>query len=65
MRPPALHPFHRKAVDGTHYLLLESKCALCGFRIVGSVSDTLKQDEDGHANDCPKKRLKAKRKHFH
>ena len=50
------HPFHRKFVDGSSYRLIESKCALCGARIVGSVSQHLKQDEENHAATCPKKK---------
>lgn len=62
MRPPEPHPFIRKPVEGSEYLLIESKCALCGFRIVGSVSKTLQQDESNHVKDCPKERLKKKRR---
>ena len=62
MRPAAPHPFTRKPVQGSEYRLIESKCALCGFRIVGSASDTLEQDEDDHANNCAKKKLKQKRR---
>jgi hypothetical protein len=61
MRPPAPHPFDRKAVEGSNFLLIESKCVLCGYSIVGSVSKTLKQDEDKHAMNCPKARLQKKR----
>lgn len=62
MRPPAQHPFDRKPVDGSHYLQIESTCAFCGYRIVGSVSDRLQQDETDHARNCPKERLKKKRR---
>jgi hypothetical protein len=62
MRPPEPHPYKREPVAGSQFLLIESKCALCGFRIVGSVSKTLLQDENDHAKQCPKERLKQKRR---
>ena len=52
MRPSEQHPFERKIVDGTDRRLIESKCALCGFRIVGSALNSLQSDEDDHASTC-------------
>ena len=52
------HPFERKPVTKDERLLVESKCALCGFRIVGSVADSLIDDEEEHASKCPKKKAK-------
>ena len=59
MGPPSPHPFIRKPVEGSQYLLLESTCVFCGFLIVGSAAKTLQQDEDKHAENCAKERLKA------
>lgn len=58
MNPGPEHPFERKFVDGTDRRLIESKCALCGFRIVGSAAGSLKDDEGGHVRTCPKKKSK-------
>lgn len=52
------HPFERKPVQEGERLLVESRCALCGFRIVGSVRDSLVDDEAEHAAKCPKKMAK-------
>lgn len=52
------HPFERTPVKKDERLLVESKCALCGFRIVGSVVDSLIDDEEEHAAKCPKKKAK-------
>jgi hypothetical protein len=41
-------------VESSSNLLIESTCALCGFGIVGSVMRTLRQDENEHAERCPK-----------
>ena len=59
MSAPTVHPFERKIVDGTDHRLIESRCALCGFRIVGSVTEHLKDDEDGHAATCPRNQQKT------
>lgn len=52
------HPFERKPVSKDERLLVESKCARCGFRIVGSIRDSLVDDEEEHAAKCPKKMAK-------
>lgn len=55
MSAPGPHPFDPRIVDNSNNLLIESKCVLCGFRIVGSALESLQEDEDGHAATCPKK----------
>ena len=57
---PSPHPYARKVVEQSDNLLIESRCALCGFRIVGSVTRTLRQDEDDHAARCPKRQAERK-----
>ena len=59
MTGPPRHPYERRIVEESNNLLIESRCALCGFRIVGSVTHTLRQDEKQHAERCPKMRAKA------
>lgn len=56
------HPFERKPVKRGERLLVESTCNLCGFRIVGSAADSLVDDEDEHAEKCPKKKTKENAK---
>lgn len=53
------HPYERKMVQQSDNLLIESKCALCGFRIVGSAAGMLEQEELEHAARCPKKQSRA------
>lgn len=53
------HPYDRKIVEHTNNLLIETRCVLCGFRIVGSASAALQQDEMEHAERCPKKKPKS------
>jgi hypothetical protein len=50
----ARRPFPRGEVT-----LIESKCKLCGFRIVGSVTESLAQDEADHLARCPGVQAKA------
>ena len=59
MTPAAPHPFERKLVERSNNLLIESRCRLCGFRIVGSATHTLRQDEDDHAERCPRSEAAA------
>ncbi len=44
--------YTRRFVDDSR-LLIESVCDQCGFRIVGSASDRLAQDERDHREQCP------------
>jgi hypothetical protein len=53
------HPYERKIVEHSDNLLIESRCALCGFRIVGSVTDGLLRDEQDHSDRCPNRIARA------
>jgi hypothetical protein len=50
---PSPHPFERKFVEATKHLLIESTCALCGWRFIGSVSSGLEERERDHGKTCP------------
>jgi hypothetical protein len=43
--------------DGEMRMRIKAVCDLCGHIIVGSVIETLVEDEQEHADNCPKKRL--------
>jgi len=50
-RQPSL--FDRHLVQVGNKTMIESICICCGARIVGSINDTLLQDEAEHISECP------------
>ena len=48
-----MHPYNRKLVQLDGRMLIESVCSLCGFRLVGSMTETLERDEREHTKSCP------------
>ncbi len=46
------HPYDRKLIVVQERCLVESVCSPCGFRIVGSATEKLQQDEADHAAKC-------------
>ena len=44
--------FDRRLVARGDRKLIESTCRRCGVIIVGSISDSLTEDEENHVKDC-------------
>ncbi len=44
--------FERRIVQHGERLLIESTCRYCGAVIVGSVTEKLSADENGHSEKC-------------
>ena len=47
--------YRRNLIPVGSRMLIESTCANCGHRIVGSVGESLLEDERDHADRCPKR----------
>lgn len=50
-------PFIRRIIHGGERTLFESRCSRCGALVIGSVPESLIEDEDAHVSVCPNRRF--------
>ncbi len=53
------YEFTRSLLEQDGRSLIQSICAACGFKIVGSVAEHLKEDEDSHREKCKRPTAKG------
>ena len=46
-------PYIRRIIYGGERTLFESRCSRCGTLVIGSVPESLIEDEDAHVRECP------------
>jgi hypothetical protein len=51
--PEPTEGFSRRLIDRDYSIMVSSICDYCGFRFVGSLTQTLCQDEVEHRLNCP------------
>jgi hypothetical protein len=44
-----------RMIHGGEPILSESRCSRCGTLVIGSVPESLIEDEDAHVRECPKR----------
>jgi hypothetical protein len=58
---PRLKPrddlYIRRIIHGGDKTLLESRCSRCGALVIGSVPESLIEDEGAHLRECPNRRF--------
>ena len=51
--PEPTEGFSRRLLDRDYSIIVDSVCDYCGFRFVGSLTQTLRRDEVEHRLNCP------------
>jgi hypothetical protein len=56
---PQLLAFDRRLIQIGDRMLIESTCMRCGAKVIGTITETLLQDEADHVSKCPRYGLAA------